>query len=132
MIKIDKDIEVNNNNIPLNNLNNYSNQEMVIGTWLGKALYRKCGLVEIENLNGMSSFETGLENVEICRIEGYWKCSKYPQNVFPLNHFNIKTNYNECVLLYTVNKGKQVKVEVYNLVDIGIIYLWYILEYTKP
>lgn len=78
--------------------NIYSTTETVVGTWLGKPLYRK--VIEISSLpnNADTSYETGITNGELARFEGFALLNSSDTNMKPLPYISPFESYGNIYL----------------------------------
>ena len=106
--------------------NTYSTEEQVIGTWMGKPLYRK--VININMPNGTTQrhnlYNTGLSGIITRKIYGTMYVSGH---MFPLPMYNLIVN--ESCLIYTTNNGESIDVELN--CDFSNYTADIILEYTK-
>lgn len=106
------------------NTNNYSTEEQMIGTWLGKPLYRK--IVEVGTINATTekSIATNTSNIEVViSLTGMGKLSF---GWVPLNFHNYKqTDSSSYVYINTSNNTIRMQ-SLFNYIDCYVT-----IEYTK-
>lgn len=105
----------------------YSTEEQVIGTWMGKPLYRKVFTVDsLPNAEAIT-IDTNLSNIEVIRL--YGATTGGPSgNVFPIPFVGIYTE-NTNIELVWLGTNKQIRITTQS--DRSDYGAYFVLEYTK-
>lgn len=108
--------------------NIYSTEEIRIGTWMGKPLYRKCKYIGSPTLNigGWSKIDDAPENVDmVLDIRGGFV---YYGQIFPIPVHLGSENY----VAISIQPNNSVSISIESSIFPGHVNkMFYIIEYTK-
>lgn len=109
-----------------NKLNTYSTDEIRIGTWMGKPLYRKVYYVNAFANNGNVYLDINVENVDtVISANGYAKNSSHTETIF------LNSSYSNAIYDVIVWEESKNKLRLHSTSDRSGYsgYVW--IEYTK-